>query len=105
MLLTMKTTTLPSINNNTSTKVNSRFDISKFPKSNDLINILNQMFPEQTYENKTVLEAKKILGENYSLEDTKALIAAFEYIIDNWLEEYERKIFDNKTVKEIIHSF
>lgn len=101
----MKTTTLSSTNNNPSKVDNSRFDISKFTKSNDLINVLNQMFPEQTYENKTVLEVKKILGEKYSLEDTKTLVSAFEYLIDNWLEEYERKIFDNKTVKEIIHSF
>lgn len=101
----MKTTTLSSINNNASNKENSRFDISKFPKSNDLINVLNQMFPEQVHENTKVLEAKKILGENYSLEDTKSLIASFEYLIDNWLEEYERRIFNNKTVKEIIHSF
>lgn len=100
----MKTTTLSSINYNASNKDNSRFDISKFPQSNDLINVLNQMFPEQAHENRTVLDVRKILGENYSFEDTKALIAAFEYIIDNWLEEYERKIFDNKTVKEIIHS-
>ncbi|MCL4353472.1 hypothetical protein M1615_03350 [Patescibacteria group bacterium] len=101
----MKITTISSINNNTSKIDNSRFDISKFPKSNDLINVLNQMFLEQTYENKTVLEAKRILGEKYSFEDARSLIAAFGYLIDDWLEEYERKVFNNKTVKELIHSF
>ena len=82
-----------------------RFDISHFPNSNNLISALNTMFPEQIHEDKTLQRAKEILGKNYSTEEVKSLIASFEYLINNWLEEYEKKIFDNKTVKEILHSF
>ena len=63
------------------------------------------MFPEQTREDKTLQRAEEILGKNYSTEEAKSLIASFEYLINNWLEEYEKIIFDNKTVKEILHSF
>jgi len=63
------------------------------------------MFPEQTREDKALQRATEILGKEYSTEDVKSLIASFEYLINNWLEEYEKKVFDNKTVKEILHSF
>jgi len=91
--------------NKTSQKDNSRFDVSHFPDSNNLINTLNTMFPEQTHEDKTLQRAKEILGKDYPTEEVKALIASFEYLINNWLEEYEREVFDRKTVKEILHSF
>ena len=98
-------TTNSTITNNTSQKNNSRFDVSRFPDSNNLVNVLNTMFPEQTHEDKALQKAKEILGKDYPTEEVKSLIASFEYLINNWLEEYERKIFDNKTVKEILHSF
>lgn len=99
------TTDLATITNNTLQKDNPRFDVSRFPESDNLINTLNQMFPEQTHEDKTLQKAKEILGNAYSTEEVKSLIASFEYLIDNWLELYERKVFNNKTVKELLHSF
>ena len=101
----LNTTNLPSITNNTPQEDNSRFDVSRFPESDNIINTLNTMFPEQTREDKTLQRAKEILGNDYSTEEVKSLIASFEYLIENWLEQYERKVFKNKTVKEILHSF
>lgn len=89
----------------TSLNDNSRFDISSFPDSGNIINALNTMFPEQSHEDKALQKAKEILGEGYSTEDVKSLIASFEYLIGAWLEDYERKVFGNKTVKEILRSF
>ena len=101
----LTTTNLPSITNDIPQKDNPRFDVSLFPQSDNLINALNTMFPEQTREDKTLRRAEEILGKDYSTEDVKSLIASFEYLINAWLEEYEKKVFDNKTVKEILHSF
>lgn len=99
------TTDLAPIINKTPQKDNPRFDVRHFPESDNLINALNTMFPEQTHEDKTLQKAKEILGNAYSTEEVKSLIAPFEYLIDNWLELYERKVFNNKTVKELLHSF
>ena len=101
----LTTTSLPSITNDIPQIDNPRFDVSLFPQSDNLINALNTMFPEQTREDKTLRRAEEILGKDYSTEDVKSLIASFEYLINAWLEEYEKKVFDNKTVKEILHSF
>jgi len=83
---------------------NPRFDLSYFSTSDNLLNSHTNMFPEQEYENKTVKKAKEILGEDYSLEDVKATIASFEYLINKWIQEYEKKVFDGKTIKEILQS-
>ncbi len=99
------TINLSSITNQTPRQDSPRFDVSRFPQSENLINALDKMFPEQVHEDKTLQRVKEILGSTYSIEEVKSLIAAFEYLIDNWLEEYERKIFKNKTVKELLHSF
>ena len=79
------------------------FNVKSIPQSDLLANSLSEMFPEQAYENKTTQRAKEILGSNYSTEDTKSLIASFEYLINSWLEEYEKKVF-NKTLKELLDS-
>jgi serine protease inhibitor len=101
----LTTTNLATMTNDTPQKDTPRFDVSRFPQSDNIINALNEMFPEQTREDKTLQRAKEILGKDYSTEDVKSLIASFEYLIENWLEQYERKVFNNKTVKEILHSF
>jgi len=79
---------------------NSRYDVSYFPQSDALTNSINKMFPEQEHEDKKFKKAKKILGDKYTTEDTKSIIASFEYLIKAWSEEYEKKIFDNKTLRE-----
>lgn len=81
---------------------NPRFDLKYFPQSGFLSNSLNEMFSEQTPEDKTIQRAKEILGDKYSSEDVKSMVASFEYLIDAWLREYEKKIFNNKTLKEML---
>lgn len=81
---------------------NSRFDVSYFPQSDTLTNSINRMFPEQEHEDNKFKSAKEILGDKYTTEDIKSLIASFEYLIKAWSEEYEKKIFGNKTLKELL---
>ena len=81
-----------------------RFDLKYFPHSDLLVNSLNEMFPEQAREDKTVLKAKELLGESYSIEEVKSLVASYKYLLNIWLEEYEKKVFDGKTLKELLQS-
>lgn len=85
----------PSINN-------YRFDTKYFPATLD--KALNENTSEQNQDFKTIQLAKDMLESNYSTEEIKELITTFEYIINNWLEEYEKKVFNNKTLKEILQS-
>ncbi len=85
-----------------SEKKSRQFNLNYFPQSSIFANSLNEMFPEQQHEDKTVKKAREVLGENYTLEQTKELMASYEFIIQKWLEEYEKSIFNNKTLKELL---
>lgn len=97
-------------NSNTELKIsknpqsNNDFSIKYFPQSDALANSLTNLFPEQQYEDKTFKKAKEILGERYTNEEVKSMIASFEYLINNCLEDYEKKVFNNKTLKEILQN-
>ena len=75
-----------------------RFDLSYFSQ----VNPFNEMFPEQKREGKIITRAREILGDKYTIEEVKSMIASFEYLINAWMEEYEKKIFDNKSLKELL---
>lgn len=81
---------------------NSRFDLKYHPQSDLLANTLSKMFPEQEHENKTVQRTKQILGDKYTTVEVKSMIASFEYLINTWMEEYEKKVFDGKTLRELL---
>ncbi len=66
---------------------------------------LNQFFSEQDKQQKTVLEAREILGssaDNISDAQVYDLVNEVQYLVDSWLEEYEQKIFEGKTLDEIL---
>ena len=81
---------------------NTRFNLKYFPQSDVLENSLDEMFPEQVREDKTVQRAKEILGDKFTTEDVKSMIASSEYLVNAWLAEYEKMIFNNKTLKELL---
>ncbi|KKQ38440.1 MAG: hypothetical protein US54_C0010G0021 [Candidatus Roizmanbacteria bacterium GW2011_GWA2_37_7] len=81
---------------------NPRFDLKYFPQTDILANSMHKMFPEQSHENNTVLKAKEILGDKYTIEEVKSMLASYEYLINGWLEEYEKKILNKKTLKELL---
>jgi hypothetical protein len=68
---------------------------------------INKRFNEQDHQQKTVQEARDILGESASalLDDQiYDLVNEMQYLVDTWLEEYEQKIFEGKTLKELLQS-
>ncbi len=67
---------------------------------------LNQIFSEQDQEGKTVLEAREILGDSAKdLTDAQVydLVNGVQFLVYSWLEEYEKDVFDGKTLDELIN--
>lgn len=65
---------------------------------------LNRIFPNRQEENR-VQQARRIMGQDIadlSDGDLEIFLTEFQYLIDSWLDEYERKVFDNKTLKELL---
>lgn len=68
---------------------------------------LNEQFSEQEKQQRNIQEARCILGESaQSLSDEQvyALMNEIQFLADTWLEEFEQKIFNGKTLQEILGS-
>ncbi len=67
---------------------------------------LNDLFPEQQYDEKKVQKAKEILGEvadGFTPEQLKDIVTEIQYLVDSWLDDFERDVFPGKTLKELLH--
>ncbi len=67
---------------------------------------IQDLFPEQEYEEKNIQLAKKSLGAlsvEFSPEQLKNLIAEVQFLTESWLDEFERQIFKGLTLQELLH--
>ncbi|HUD45057.1 MAG TPA: hypothetical protein VMR41_05925 [Patescibacteria group bacterium] len=82
--------------------------ISSFQsQGTDTYEKLNEMFSVQDQQRKTILEARDILGEsanNLSDEQVFSLVNELQFLVDSWLEEYEKNTFDGKTLNELLNT-
>ena len=85
-----------------------KFITQEIPDTNPLTpfeNVLNSIFPGQTEENK-IIKTRRILGEtakSLSDEQIQCIVSEFQFLIDSWLDEYERKVFRGITLKEVLN--
>ena len=82
-----------------------RSPVKSAPASQGVYDQLNNLFSEQDKQKNSILEAREILGESASaLTDDQVydLVSEIQYLADTWLEEYERTIFDGKTLDETL---
>ncbi len=65
---------------------------------------LKHIFPERPEENK-LQQARRILGEianDMPDEELETYITEFQYLIDCWMDSFEKQLFDNKTLKQLL---
>lgn len=75
------------------------------PQTN-LENVLNSNFPQQQEEN-NISRTRNHLGEtsrNFSDEQVQIIITEFQFLIDSWLDEYEKEVFRGMTLKEVLNN-
>lgn len=67
---------------------------------------LDDLFPEQKYEDKDIQKAKEILGSlvnEFTPEQLSGTIIEIQYLAQSWLDDLEREIFKGLTLKEVLH--
>ncbi|OGE19180.1 hypothetical protein A3J19_01210 [Candidatus Daviesbacteria bacterium RIFCSPLOWO2_02_FULL_41_8] len=67
-------------------------------------NVIATIFPTNQEENK-LHKARGILGESardYTDEELNYLVTDFEYLVDTWLDLFEKRVFQGKTLKELV---
>ena len=69
-----------------------------------LTNALSSIFPTQTEETK-VSKTRRILGETaraLSDEQIETIVTQFQFLVDSWLDEFEKDDFNGLTLKEVV---
>lgn len=69
-----------------------------------LENTLKSIFPEKQVENR-LQKARQIMGEaikELSDEELESFITEFQYLIDAWVDSFEKQVFENKTLKQLL---
>lgn len=77
-----------------------------FTVSQSTAQSIQDLFPEQEYEEKNIQLAKKSLGAlsvEFSPEQLKNLITEVQFLTESWLDEFERQIFKGLTLQELLH--
>lgn len=73
--------------------------------SQSITHSLETLFPEQKFD-KTIQKAREILGllaNEFTPEQLKDVVMEIQYLTDSWLDEYERELFNGKTLRELLH--
>jgi hypothetical protein len=76
-----------------------------FGQQQDKYEQINQHFQKQNEGQKTIQEAREILGdaaENLTDSQINDLVNEIQYLVDTWIDEYEENVFDGKTLKELL---
>lgn len=67
---------------------------------------LDELFPEQVYEEKQIKRVKGILGPlavGYNEDQLRDVVAETQYLVASWLDDFERELFEGLTLKELLH--
>ncbi len=93
-------------------KVTSTFKPDPLPQQPNYANpltslesTLNSILPPQVEET-NVVRTRKLLGETaqaLSDEQLECIVTEFQFLINSWLDEYEKGVFNNMTLKEVLH--
>jgi len=79
---------------------------NNFKKNHSIIESLDVMFPEQKHQDKDLIKTKEVLGElseSFTDLQLKEIITDVDFLVENWLDEFEQEIFEGKTLKELLH--
>jgi hypothetical protein len=89
------------------TPISSSKPQQELEKSESFTKSLNNLFPEQQYDDKDLQKAKDILGDittELSPEQLNSVVSEFKYLAESWLNDFERDVFGGQTLQELLHN-
>lgn len=75
------------------------------PSSQGTYDQINELFNIQDQQEKSIKEAREILGDSANeLSDSQIydLLNEIQFLVESWLEEFERNTFDGKSLDELL---
>lgn len=67
---------------------------------------LDELFPEQQYDEKNIQKAKEILGKianELTPDELQDTVIEMQFLASSWLDDFERKIYKGLTLRELLH--
>ena len=67
--------------------------------------VINSIFPQKEEESR-IARTRKNLGEvakTLSDEQIECINTEFQFLIDTWLDEYEKEVFNGMNLKEVLN--
>lgn len=86
------------------TKETEPLTVENMPPS--ITQSLDQLFPEQQYDEKRIKKAKETLGplaKELSAEELSESLSEMQFLVNSWIDEFERSIFEGKTLNELLN--
>lgn len=77
---------------------------SNSPKS--IKKSLDQLFPEQQYDDKDIQKAREILSSlpnEFTTSELRDIISEIKFLVSSWLDDFERETFGGLTLSELLH--
>ena len=82
-----------------------RPQLTQFNPQQSIETAINNIFPLASEENKT-MKLRKALGETAKSlpdEQIETIGTEFQFLIDSWMDEYEKDVFSGHTLKEVLN--
>ncbi len=82
-----------------------RFEPNSFNPQQSIETAINNIFPLASEENKTI-KLRKALGETAKSlpdEQIETIGTEFQFLIDSWMDDFEKEVFSGQTLKEVLH--
>ena len=65
---------------------------------------IHSIFPTQQEESR-LEKTRRVMGEDIkdlTDEDLDVYLTEFNFLLDSWMDEYERNVFNNKTLQQVL---
>jgi hypothetical protein len=65
---------------------------------------IHSIFPTQQEENR-LQKARQVMGDevkDLTDEDLEVYLTEFNFLLDAWMDEFERTVFNNKTLQQVL---
>ena len=110
----MKSLNLPQLSifeiptsSNTPTHIQKPTETNSQPQNlfDPFENAFKEIFPQNTEEN-TIIKMRRMFGEKgkeLSDEQIQCLNTEFQFLVDTWLDEFEKDVFNGMTLKEVLN--
>lgn len=80
---------------------NNKRNFNSYPQQNSPLDVL---FPTQL-EDAKIAKARKTIGTTntaFTDDQVKSMMTDFQFLIDTWMDEYEKNIFNGMTLENLL---